>query len=41
MIPKEYQQLPPNVNLLTGIKKEQIILLCDEVQKLFERESIV
>ncbi|CAD8102091.1 unnamed protein product [Paramecium primaurelia] len=38
LIPKDYSQIPPNSNLLTGLKKEMIIKLCDEVQRILEKE---
>ncbi|CAK79408.1 unnamed protein product (macronuclear) [Paramecium tetraurelia] len=41
LIPKDYQSIPPNSNLLTGIRKEMIIKLCDEVQRVLDKEPIV
>jgi hypothetical protein len=41
MLPKDYQSIVANQNLLQGIKKDVIIKLCDEAQRIMEREPIV
>ncbi|CAD8187082.1 unnamed protein product [Paramecium pentaurelia] len=41
LLPKDYQSIPPNSNLMTGIRKDSIIKLCDEVQRILEKEPIV